>query len=216
MKRRTCQCLVPVFALVVAGCATASTDPHTGGLAGGIAGITTGSYEKRLDERQAAIDDLDQAGAALNGRIGAANDRIRDLERRLASRTNNLQRMRAELAEIDKSIATIRVTNAAKQGTLSSVEAVNQNKNAVLTPLISERNKLQTMVEELESNHRREASDYQQLKAAPPAPATPAGRSSEDIQVAEMERRARELDQKQYDAAQRIEKLKTSTKLAGV
>ena len=208
--------VAPLLALSLVGCAGASTDPHTGGLAGGLTGITTGAYDKRIGDREANVADLDAAGAALSNRVGSAKQRLGDLERRLAERTSSLQKMRAELQAIDKAIATARAGIAAQQGTLGSVEAENQRKNAVLTPLLTERNALARMVDELENNHRIQAQNYQRYKSTPGAsPSSPAN-AGDDVQVAEMEKRLADFDQKQAEALERMKKVKILVAQAGM
>ena len=44
--------LVSCTVVALAGCANVSTDPRSGGLAGGINGIVTGAYEQRIEDRK--------------------------------------------------------------------------------------------------------------------------------------------------------------------
>lgn len=193
-----------VLALLVSGCSSASTDPHTGGLMGGIAGITTGAYDKRLAEKQTEVAELDAAGDALKARIGSSEARLRDLDKKIAARKSKIERMKADLAEIDRMLKSGAAETAAAKGTLTTVESENKRKAAILAPLKAERDTLQRMVNELEEGQRIEAMNYQKART-PQAPD-----AAQSTQIVELEKRALELDRKQDEAQTRVAQMKES------
>lgn len=196
MRARKGHIAVPLLAALIGGCAGASTDPHTGGLAGGINGLATGAYDERIEARQVALDDMDAAGDALGRRVGQSKDRLRDLDRQLAAQAKGLEKLRAVLADVDRAIAASEADLAAQKAVMGGVADENTRKSIALKPLKAERDMLARMVEELEENHRVEAHNYQRSKQPPTTPARPAG---DEVQLADVEQRARAFEKKQED-----------------
>lgn len=203
-------------ALLLGGCAGASTDPHTGGLAGGITGLATGAYEQRIADRTASLQSLNDAEAALSRRVGTAQDRLKALDGQIASRKSALQKLKAELAEIDRNIARVRQSIAVERGIEGAVKTANDKKRAALKPLEAQRDLVRRMTDELEANERQEAMLYEQLKAKPgTAPAAPGSPGGPDRMIAEMEARGRAADTKKAEADQLVKTLKVQVAALG-
>lgn len=195
------------FALTLSGCAGASTDPHTGGLIGGINGLATGAYDKRIADRQAAVADLETAGLALSSRVQSAQDRLALLDQTFASRRAKLAQMKAEIAEVDKLLAAGSTSKVVQMGMLSGIKADNARKEDIRRPLEAERIKLTTMVSELEQTQRLEAQNYERLKSRQISPdGTPAAET--DAQLADIERRMKSMEQKETETAALLEAFK--------
>ena len=90
-----------VCSFLFQGCAT-TTDPREGGLAGGIHGLSTGKYEKRIQQREERLNKLkqiqkdleeEQAALAAEKEIKAAKlaEQKRELETLLAARSHKRQ-----------------------------------------------------------------------------------------------------------------------------
>ena len=180
---------------------------------GAIAGITTGSYDKRIGDREADVSSLEAAGAQLSNRVGSAQDRLRELEGRLAARKSNLQKIRAEIAAIDRTIASARASITALQSARDGAKEDLARKVAIHQKLLDERNTLDRMVQDLERQEVIEADLYERNKKAPQVPSSAPG--SGDVRIAEMEKRATALDQKTAEASQRLQRLKIMTAQAG-
>lgn len=91
--------LLVVFGLS-ACCSNVTTDPRSGGLAGGVCGTQTGAYQQRLDQRKARLTQLNQIGSSLSVRNQAASsqlvylsERSKELGRRLGQRDKDLDRL---------------------------------------------------------------------------------------------------------------------------
>jgi len=209
MQRRTPLLLCSLIGtIMIAGCANVSTDPHTGGLAGGVNGLMTGAYDQRIAARQDQIADLDAAGDALNTRVGAAQGRLQHLEQRLANQKKGLEKLRRDLAEIDLAIASSRASASVLRGAKAAADADNAAKEQARAPLQAERETLDRMVRELEENHRIEAMQYERGKRNP-------GSSETTVAVAESERRAKEFDQKQQTALLLLNQMKSKVAARG-
>lgn len=209
MKRLICVATFCVSGgLMSAGCANVSTDPHTGGLIGGINGITTGSYDRRLADKQADVADLEAAGDALQNRIGSARERLANLDRKLSERKSAIGKMKADIAEIDKLIAVGRSGMAAQQGTLGSVQSDNSRKEALLRPLQIERDTLENMVRDLEQTQIIEAQNYRRLKSYGPDGGSSPGAA--ETQMADLEKRIQDFGIKQAEATRRLDQAKKS------
>lgn len=90
--------MVGGLAAGLAACESASTDPHEGGILGGMKGLSSGEYERRVEEKEdrlASVEalnrdledenaDLNAEGAAQDKRLKAAKRKVRNLEKELA------------------------------------------------------------------------------------------------------------------------------------
>lgn len=78
---------IPAFALlpaILCGCAT-SDDPAQGGFAAGIAGISSGTYDKRIASREATVARERQRQAALSAELGKLRNEHAQAEQALLS-----------------------------------------------------------------------------------------------------------------------------------
>jgi chromosome segregation ATPase len=223
-----------ILALALAGCANASTDPRSGGLAGGISGLATGAYEQRLADRRDQLDDMDRAEAALAGRVGNAESRLRDVDRRIAERRGALQKLRAELAAIDRDIAEADRSIRAKMTALAATEAANERKGEELARVRAEveqlkakresvqreRDKLASMIKDLEDEDKRIAVAFAAKRGKPIVPAAapeqqrppvqPASQPAADPQLADIEQRSREADQRLSAVAAKVQQTRAA------
>lgn len=211
MRPRLLACVAG--AVCLAGCSSVSTDPHTGGLMGGIHGITTGAYAKRIDDKQAEVADLEAAGEALGQRVGDAQQRLKSLDRMFAERTSKLARLKSEIAEIDRLIAAGKLGMTAGQGTLASIETDNARKDEILRPLQAERDTLARMIQELEQNHIVEAQNYQRMRS-PSEPGKVQPGSSSETQMADIEKRLQESVKTETAIEMRIDRAKRDAQKA--
>lgn len=81
-----------IIVIGFSGCAT-NPDPAKGGFIDGLAGLSGGTYQTRVDQRQQNLDQMRQASTQLE----AQN---RDLQQNLASSKATEQSYRAELAQL--------------------------------------------------------------------------------------------------------------------
>ena len=205
MITRISLCAAVVVAL--SGCANVSTDPHAGGLMGGIHGITTGAYDKRLVEKQAEVDDLQAAGDALGRRVGDAQARLKSLDRTLAERSSKLSKMKADIAAIDRVLASGAIDTSINRGALERVRADNARKEELLRPLQAERDMLARMVEELEQDHIVEAQNYKRLRSLG-GPGQDGSSPLNETQMADLEKRLQESAKKEQGIERRLDQAK--------
>ena len=198
-------------ALLLAGCANVSTDPRTGGLAGGINGIVTGAYEQRVEDRKTELSDLERAEDRMRGRVAGAKTELADLERRLAQRRTTLQKMRGEIAEVGRRISAARVEAESKRAALAAQNSANADTQAKadalkakINELSADLDKLQRLTRELEENNRQEARVYERLKKQKD------GEGGQETIVADVEQRAKTADQQTADAGARLDRLKAA------
>jgi chromosome segregation ATPase len=84
-----------ILSLSLGGCATtACNDPGSGGFFGGVCGLASGNYERRVDEREKNLDTLKQ----LQHGESAEQARLHSEKSTLAVRLSTLQ---AQAEEID-------------------------------------------------------------------------------------------------------------------
>lgn len=142
---------------LLAGCADVTTDPKAGGLAGGINGLVTGAYDQRIADRQASLDRLNDAEAALVARAGSAEGKLRAVDKQIAQRKSAIERLRADIAEIDRSIEKARRLRAISGGMEASARAANARREQDLAPLLAQRDLLKRMTDDLEAVERQSA-----------------------------------------------------------
>lgn len=198
--------------MALAGCANVSTDPRTGGLAGGVNGIVTGAYEQRIEDRKTELSDLERAEDRMRGRVAGAKTELAELERRLGQRRTALQKMRGEIAGIGRRISDARADAETKRAALAAQNSANADMQAKadalkakVNELSADLDKLQRLTRELEENNRQEALLYQRLKKPKD------GDGGQETIIADIEQRSKTAEQQTADAGARLERLKAAT-----
>jgi len=201
--------LVCCALLALEGCANVSTDPRTGGLAGGINGIVAGAYEQRIEDRKSELSDLERAEGRMRGRVAGAKTELAELERRLGQRRTALQKMRSEIAGVARRIADARADEESKRAALAGQNSANAETQAKvdalkgrINELSADLDKLQRLTRELEENNRQEALLYQRLKKPKD------GEGGQETIIADIEQRSKTAEQQTADASARLERLK--------
>ncbi len=112
--------IILIMALVVTGCCTnVSRDPREGGLLGGVCGTTTGTYQARIDEREATVASLSaertreeqrQASLqaeerAMRGKVNAMQRELSDLQRQVDAATATTSAQRSKQGQISRALA---------------------------------------------------------------------------------------------------------------
>jgi chromosome segregation ATPase len=116
------------FAGLVAACSSPSEDPRAGGLAGGIQGIATGGYEKRLDERRQTIAGLDASAARLEGRLAERTAAVAGIDQSIAQRRAALARAEGDLANVDQRLRQLRQSQS---GGLAELETLARKRDEI-------------------------------------------------------------------------------------
>ncbi len=86
--------------LVMGACEGVSSDPRQGGFAGGVCGLSTGAYQRRLDARQRELDGLDAINRRLESRAASGQREAAGLTARIAQQKRQLAAAQAELAQL--------------------------------------------------------------------------------------------------------------------
>ena len=90
--------VLATVALAVAGCAT-SSDPSEGGFISGVKGVTTGEYDRRVEERKRGVS------KATEDRDALAAD-VKDTERQIRANQAEISRLRRDLNSLKVTIAS--------------------------------------------------------------------------------------------------------------
>lgn len=151
--------LLPVLLTGLGACAT-NADPGQGGFISGVAGLSSGSYQQRIDERQAALE-AEQAQQAslearqqnltieqarltleaqqLRGQLGTQRQQIERLRQRYRNAASEADRLR--LARLDAVAVRADAELAAPAGPALTGDAL-ERKVADLRTLIGDMNGL--------------------------------------------------------------------------
>ena len=108
--------LASVLVAGLSACATTSTDPREGGLAGGISGLSSGAYEERVREREERLAELRAAQAELDAES-------RELEATHAERQQLVEQERAELDRLNADLEALHVRIAGLTAQLGDTDA---------------------------------------------------------------------------------------------
>jgi len=125
------------------------SDPSGGGFVGGACGLSTGSYDQRIENRQERLAAVkgeseeqeaetqalinqanarDAEAAQLRQKVAATRQETRRLQQQVAAKSNKSDAMRAEEAEIRKQIAEV-------EAELDALEARNAKAEELRTAL---------------------------------------------------------------------------------
>lgn len=162
---------IVLFALWLSGCASVSTDPREGGLAGGIKGLSTGAYDARIQEREDRLAVLRQ----VQGELETERD---DLEYTKAQRQRKVAAERARVRRMNRDIAAL------NQRVNSLSASANRNDQRVQT--------LRKRVPQIQSQSARLQSDLDALEGSG------LGDSEADLRRAQLEQQRASL-QSEYD-----------------
>jgi len=85
--------------LLLGACAT-TDDPRQGGFFGGVQGVSSGAYDKRIQEREESLQRLD----AIKQELGAEQAQLTSERERKQARLDNLQQ---QLSQLDRETAQL-------------------------------------------------------------------------------------------------------------
>lgn len=105
-----------VFGLLVSlifnGCAT-NPDPSEGGIIDGIAGLSKGTYQRRQDEKQAELNEIEKNNIVLNEQTNALENRHQTLEQLRQTYADELVKLENELNNLELKLFRTRAKNTA-------------------------------------------------------------------------------------------------------
>ncbi|SHO51356.1 hypothetical protein [Desulfopila aestuarii] len=112
MKPRTIVIMIFLTGML-AGCAGVDQDPRSGGLLGGISGLSSGSYENRVKEREARLEQLRATQRQLDAETGQLEEQKSAAYAKVAKDQAEVNAMQSEIAQLEKKSKAL----AAQQGT---------------------------------------------------------------------------------------------------
>ncbi|MDO8607615.1 MAG: hypothetical protein Q7R40_13845 [Phaeospirillum sp.] len=112
--------------LVLTACAV-SDDPRAGGIIGGISGISSGAYDRRVQDRQDAATSLQAENDALEHRVKEVQARREAASKERESTARQLAALQGDLTSLKKKLAD------AKQGKLASSATLDKLRNELAT-----------------------------------------------------------------------------------
>ncbi len=93
--------------LLPAGCAS-SDDPHQGGFFGGVAGLTSGAYEKRAADRQKELTSLQEEQDYLKSRAEELTRSQSETQSQISNLEAQLGEFKRGLADLNSEVSTTR------------------------------------------------------------------------------------------------------------
>lgn len=110
---------------LLAFCGGMPSDPRTGGFAGGLCGLSSGAYEKRLQQRRNELRTLEAAKADLEARLASRQAKVRALETQIAETRRRAEGRLALAKTTEEDIARLKERKAASDAELARIEAEN-------------------------------------------------------------------------------------------
>jgi len=144
---------ISLVIILIGGCATTG-DPTQGGLAGGLYGISSGSYDKRIEERQAELE------AAKRNQQGIQEE-YKQLASDKAEKLRQKQKLDAELVRIKEDSSLL----SAQIGQLKANNTGAAKKKADLQRRIQQVNTSLTQLKQQSAAQRTEVTEYQRKAA---------------------------------------------------
>ena len=108
--------------LFLVGCAS-STDPHEGGFFGGVQGLSSGEYDKRIEERQNRLDRMRQDKEALDRENKQLTKQDEVLQAKVDKEKHRLNKLNKDTNQLRKRIAELE-----KEGNVTQKEIDRLNK----------------------------------------------------------------------------------------
>ncbi len=102
--------LIPLAAAALPLAACDSSDPADGGFFNGVQGLSSGTYEARIDEREAALTEAQRRNAALNAEISRLQGELDGAKAALARERSRLRAEGKTLSPADDAKVTALLT----------------------------------------------------------------------------------------------------------
>lgn len=132
--------LLVVFFLLVtllfAGCTTPSNNPRKGGLLGGLHGISSGEYDRRVQERKNRISELEDLEKQRKQRASIIEQRKLDLKKEKETWEINVDSLDEDIRNLENQVFIL-------QGSQSEEERAAKNLKKKLRALKEEQHALQ-------------------------------------------------------------------------
>lgn len=97
---------------MLGGCAGGDQDPRSGGLFGGISGLSSGSYDNRLKDREARLEQLRATQRQLDAEQGQLKEQKSAAYAKVAKDQAQVNAMQSEIKQLEKKSKAL----AARQG----------------------------------------------------------------------------------------------------
>ncbi len=115
--------LLICFCLFLIGGCAASTDPHEGGLLGGIVGLSSGEYERRIQERQARLQRLRAIQGGLQQETASLEARKTTLKKQLKAEKQRLSRLKRDVSALERRIKGLERQKEASSSKIKDLKA---------------------------------------------------------------------------------------------
>jgi chromosome segregation ATPase len=98
---------------MLGGCAGVDQDPRSGGILGGISGLSSGSYDNRVKDREARLEQLRATQRELDAEKGQLEEQKSAAYAKVAKDQDRVNTMQSEITQLEKKSKAL----AAQQGT---------------------------------------------------------------------------------------------------
>jgi len=124
--------------LYLSACATTS-DPHKGGFMGGVQGLSSGEYERRVDERQARLERMKNEQAQLDNEGSSLKQNKSSLQKKIQQEKHQIAELKKKNQLLEKKIAQLNTNDAVDKNELNTInqragrltQDINNTKNSL-------------------------------------------------------------------------------------
>lgn len=110
-----------VVAVLVSGCAV-TDNPREGGFVSGMNALSTGQYEKRLQQRKLLYKDESQAKQGLEQQAVALNDQAQLEKSKLAAEQQQMSKLKSDLAAMEVKLNKVRQRSSRQKKEISGAK----------------------------------------------------------------------------------------------
>lgn len=107
---------------LLSGCASGDQDPRTGGLLGGISGLSSGTYDSRVKEREARLEQLRATQRQLDAEKGQLDQQHSAASARLQQDQAQATALQADISRLEKSTKKLAGQQGADQKRVTELQ----------------------------------------------------------------------------------------------
>jgi chromosome segregation ATPase len=119
--------IIALAFVILSSCSTTSTDPREGGFFGGLKGIYSGTYDNRIQEREAALEYSQSTQESLKNKSEDLNVEVQLKDKVLKAEREKAEKIESDLAAIEEDVFEIQSKSAEQKTEIKSLQTKIRN-----------------------------------------------------------------------------------------
>lgn len=158
------QGLIIIIALLLSSCASGpdrSNDPRSGGLFGGIKGLTQGDYDARVSQKEDTLSIVKQSNERIGKETASVISAQRETQKKIAGLRSKLASLNNEINDLSRQIAELKQQGAADPRELEELSKIVSALEIDMNDLNQEANQSSPHYEQLLAQKKQLEQEYQ-------------------------------------------------------